>query len=201
MELAAFGRQKRISPSADPNCACRPFQQDSDGVTPAEGAAMMLLESQETASARGAKPYAELAGYGWGDGRRGCAGSMGSAVACAARETATTAGRAALILAHGDGAIDSDAREAAAIALLDPQAVTAIQASVGHTMATCGALNVAAACLVLATAQVPSIRTLQKPSVPLPFVDRPWQDARVSAVLVNAVDRAGAAASVLVARP
>ena len=64
--IGGFMKMKALSTHFNdtPEKACRPFNADRDGFVMGEGAACLILESEEHARARGAKVYAELAGYG-----------------------------------------------------------------------------------------------------------------------------------------
>lgn len=63
--IAGFNVMKALSTrNDDPERASRPFDRDRDGFVMGEGCGLMLLESLETAKARGAKILAEVVGFG-----------------------------------------------------------------------------------------------------------------------------------------
>lgn len=65
LAIAGFAAARAVSQREnDPTRASRPFDKDRDGFVIAEGAGILILETEEHAQARGARVYAELSGYG-----------------------------------------------------------------------------------------------------------------------------------------
>lgn len=65
MALAGFGNLRALSRrNADPQAASRPFDRARDGFVMGEGGAMFVLESAESARARSARAYGQVAGHG-----------------------------------------------------------------------------------------------------------------------------------------
>jgi 3-oxoacyl-[acyl-carrier-protein] synthase II len=194
LDLRVFSSLCPVSPSTDPDHACLPFDRERDGVVPGEGSAMFLLEAEDSATARRVDVYGELVACAFAAPTEGgCAESMRQVMRAAPGLAPE------VVVAHGDGGVQSDRLEAASLDLLAPRCVTSLQPAIGHTMSACGALNVAAACLILADERVPPIRSLATPEMPLPFAVHEVR-RRFGSVLTNAIDPDSAASSALVAR-
>lgn len=149
--VAAFNIQELLSTNNDdPTGACRPFDKDRDGMVFGEGGALMLIETEEHAKARGAQPLARLMsgaitsdGYDVvkpdPDGER-----AGDAMARAIELAGLTPADIDHINAHATGTVFGDLAEARAIrhALGGHSApVYAPKAALGHSLGSAGAIE------------------------------------------------------------
>ncbi|MEJ5243881.1 MAG: beta-ketoacyl synthase N-terminal-like domain-containing protein [Desulfomicrobiaceae bacterium] len=181
----------------------RPFDTERSGFIPAEGAAMMVLESEEHARGRGARILASVLGTGIGiDGRELTdpnPETMAPVVRGALEGTAVDPSQL-LVLAHGTGTRAGDAAEAAMLeAELGsdfPGAVTALKSWLGHGAAACGLMELALFFACRSHGFVPPVRGLATPCARLPFMRacRPWQPRLL---LVESFGFGGQAAAVL----
>lgn len=144
--------------------ACRPFQRARAGLVLAEGAAALVLEDWERAERRGARIYAELAGYGESCDRSNLVRPDRDGQARALRAALADARLAPedldYVNAHATGTREGDAVEIAALAAAlgahAPRvAVSATKSAHGHPLGAAGAIEAAATVLALHRGALP----------------------------------------------
>ena len=167
LAIASFANMKALSERNDsPETASRPFDKDRDGFVLADGAAVLILEEWDHALRRGAKIYAEVAGYGMtADAHHITAPAPDGAGAqeamrLALRDGAIRPEEVAYINAHGTSTPYGDAAETAAVkAVFGPHARKLIFASTksmtGHLLGAAGALEAAICALIVQTDVIP----------------------------------------------
>ena len=151
--IAGFAAMQALSPrNDDPAAASRPYDKDRDGFVLGEGAAIIVLESEAHARARGAKIYAELAGVGMSaDAYHITAPEPeGAGASRAMLEAVSTAGGTLRdvvhINAHATSTPVGDVAETNAIRrafgdLADSIPVSATKSMTGHLLGAAGALE------------------------------------------------------------
>jgi 3-oxoacyl-[acyl-carrier-protein] synthase II len=126
---------------------CRPFDKDRTGILTGEGAGVLMLESLDSALARGARIYAEVLGYGLScDAHHPVAPHQPGLTRCmdlALRDAGVKPSEVDLISAHGTGTRANDQIETAAIRDLygeDLPRVVSMKSMLGHSMGAASAL-------------------------------------------------------------
>ncbi|HEY0186700.1 MAG TPA: beta-ketoacyl-[acyl-carrier-protein] synthase family protein [Cellulomonas sp.] len=153
MPIAAFAASRTLSlRNDDPQGASRPYDVDRDGFVIGEGAATLVLESEEHARARGARIYAVIAGVGLSsDGYhitspepsgRGQIAAMGMAL----RDAGVTAADVRHVNAHATSTAVGDLIEARSVretlgAHADGAVLSATKSMTGHLLGGAGALE------------------------------------------------------------
>ncbi|MDA0365653.1 MAG: beta-ketoacyl-[acyl-carrier-protein] synthase family protein [Chloroflexi bacterium] len=160
LALSSMGRMGALSKNNDdPTHASRPFDANRDGFVLGEGAGVILIESEASALARGARIYGELAGVGWSfdatDDTAPDADGQALAMTRAMRDAGITAAEIDYINAHGTSTAYNDRTETQAIklALGEEQArripISSTKSMTGHLAAAAGGIEAVASVLAL----------------------------------------------------
>ena len=157
--LKAWEAMRVVSPDT-----CRPFSRDRRGLILGEGAAMLVLEPLESAVARGATIYGEIAGFGMSSDAYHLTQPSPDGAARAMRGALADGGLQPedidYINAHGTGTIANDGTETAAIRKVfgphaDRLAVSSTKSMHGHTLGAAGAIEAVATLLALRDGLLP----------------------------------------------
>lgn len=210
--LAGFSAARSLSTrNDDPQGASRPFDAERDGFVMGEGGAIVILEELEHAKRRGARIYAELAGYGAsadayhltapapdGNGAR-------RAMLQALERAQLPASAVGYINAHGTSTELGDVAETGAIKeVFGPEvpAVSSTKSMTGHLLGGAGALEAVISTLALVREALPPTinYTTPDPACDLDYVPNVAREARVRAVMSNSFGFGGHNATLLFSR-
>jgi 3-oxoacyl-[acyl-carrier-protein] synthase II len=204
----------RVMARPDPACpaaSCKPFAANRTGFVLGEGGACLVLESQERAERRGAKPRAELAGYGCSSDAKHltapCADGQAVAMRQAMSEAKLQPSAIQYVNAHGTATDAGDVIESASIravfgASADRLAVSSTKAVHGHLIGAGGALEFALAIMAMESGSIPPTAHLEQadPRCDLDYVPlEARHGCHIDAVMSNSFAFGGSNAS-LVAR-
>jgi 3-oxoacyl-[acyl-carrier-protein] synthase II len=212
---AGFGNMKALSTrNDDPAGASRPFDKGRDGFVMGEGAAVLVLEELEHAKARGARIYAEFAGYGMScdahhitapcaDGAGGYR-SMRNALQSAGMNPEAID----LVNAHGTSTPLGDAGETQAIKRCfgahakSKLLVHSTKSMIGHALGAAGAVEAVALMMALVRGVVhPTINQHEAdPECDLNYVPNQAVERRIQAVLSNSFGFGGHNATLIFKR-
>ncbi len=171
--IAGFNAMKALSTRNDnPTAASRPWDKDRDGFVMSEGAGILILEEYEHAVARGAKIYAEVAGYGLsGDAYHITAPAEGGegglrAMRAALRDAGLQPSDVDYVNAHGTSTGLGDMGELAAVQKLFgdlPVSMSSTKSVTGHLLGAAGAVEAIFCALAIRDGVVPPTINLEHP--------------------------------------
>lgn len=202
-----FARLGAIAPEL-----CQPFDRNRKGMVPGEGAAMLLLERKESALARGARIYCEIAGYGLScDAHHMTAAhpegeGAARAMNMALKKSGLAASDVDYISAHGTGTPTNDRLETIAVKktfgeLAYQIPISSIKSMLGHTMGAASAIEAAACALAITHSQIPPTMhwATADPECDLDYVPNVSRTRKVRVAMNNAYAFGGNNSSLILA--
>ncbi len=211
LSLVAYHLLGAVSRSTRPPAeVSRPFERDRDGFVLGEGAAVLVLETEAHAKARGATIYAEVTGYGSSfdafavtkpePSGRGALASMREAL----RDARLSADAIDYVSAHGTSTLLNDRAETAATReILGARArkvpVSSIKSMIGHLIGAAGAMEALVSVLAIRDGVVPPTINMDHPDpeCDLDYVPNRAREMKVRTVLSNSFGFGGQNASLI----
>ncbi len=214
--LAGFAACKALSTgfNDEPTRASRPWDRDRDGFVMGEGSGIVVLEDLEHAKARGARIYAEVAGYGMsGDAHHITAPALDGNGAFRSMQNALKNAElnpedVDYVNAHGTSTPLGDEIEVGAVKRLfgahsESISMSSTKSSIGHLLGAAGSVEAIFAVMAMNAGVAPPTLNLENPSpgcdidlVPLESKERP-----IRAVLSNSFGFGGTNASLVLTPP
>ncbi|ERI16276.1 MULTISPECIES: beta-ketoacyl-ACP synthase [Brucella] len=211
--LIRFSLLSALSTQNDrPEKASKPFSKDRDGFAMSEGSGALVMESLESAVARGARVLGILAGCGEkaDDFHRtrskpDASPAIGT-VRAALADAGLTEDQISYINAHGTSTPENDKMEYLALSTVFGERLASIPVSsnksmIGHTLTAAGAIEAVFSLLTIQTGTLPPTINYDNPdpAIPLDVVPNVKRQAEVSAVLSNSFGFGGQNTSLVLA--
>lgn len=210
MAVAGFCANTALTTNPDPLTASRPFDKERDGFVIGEGAGIVILEELEHALARGAKIYAEIAGYGsTGDAHHITAPAPeGEGAARAMKQAIDDAGvseqQIEYINAHGTSTPYNDLFETQAIKSVFGDyaknlAISSTKSMTGHLLGAAGGVEAIFTALALKEGILPPTINLSTPDpeCDLDYIPNHAREKSIQLAMSNSLGFGGHNASIL----
>ncbi len=214
LTFGAFALIRAMSTrNEEPEKASRPFDKDRDGFVMGEGAAVMILEEYDHAKARGAKIYAEVAGYGTTNDAyhmtapRPDGSQAARSMRLALKDAEITADEVDYVNTHGSSTPLNDSTETMAIKQVLGERAYRIPMSgtkgyYGHALGASGAIETAICALAIEREWLPPTVNLQvaDKACDLNFLPGTGRKERVEHILTNSFGFGGINAALVLRR-